>query len=97
MSAKKTTVAPVLSNKQCSELQACIYETLDIFFSDLDGHQVNNLHQIIIDEVEKPLLVMVMRHCKGRQTLAAETLGISRGTLRKKLKHFKINPEDSYE
>ena len=31
------------------------------------------------------MLATVMRHCQGNQTRAAEILGISRGTLRKKL------------
>jgi Fis family transcriptional regulator len=36
-------------------------------------------------EVERPMLVSVMRHVGDNQSRAAALLGLSRGTLRKKL------------
>jgi Fis family transcriptional regulator len=37
-------------------------------------------------EVEEPLLRVVLRHADGNQTRAAEILGITRATLRRKLR-----------
>ena len=41
-------------------------------------------------EVEKPLFRAVLIYTKGNQSEAAEILGINRGTLRKKLKTYKL-------
>jgi len=41
-------------------------------------------------EVERPLFETVMDYADGNQSEAAEILGINRGTLRKKLKTYKL-------
>jgi Fis family transcriptional regulator len=41
-------------------------------------------------EVERPLLSAVLGYTNGNQCEAAEILGINRGTLRKKLKAYKL-------
>jgi Fis family transcriptional regulator len=40
---------------------------------------------MVIGAVERPLIEAMLKHAGGNQTLAAEYLGISRATLRKKL------------
>jgi Fis family transcriptional regulator len=45
---------------------------------------------MVLGEVEKPLLEVIMKHVKGNQSNAAKTLGLSRGTLRKKLKIYRM-------
>jgi Fis family transcriptional regulator len=54
----------------------------------LDGQEITNLYDIVIAEVEEPLLQTVMRITGNNQSLAARLLGLSRGTLRKKLEQF---------
>jgi Fis family transcriptional regulator len=44
----------------------------------------------VIGEVEKPLFRAVLTYTNGNQSEAAEILGINRGTLRKKLKDYKL-------
>nr|WP_275289033.1 DNA-binding transcriptional regulator Fis [Halomonas elongata] len=58
------------------------------YFDHLDGCEVTDLHAMVIAEVEAPLLASVLEHAQGNQTRAAEMLGLNRGTLRKKLKHY---------
>lgn len=41
----------------------------------------------VVEQVESQLLSLALVQCRGNQTLTAETLGLNRGTLRKKLKH----------
>lgn len=41
----------------------------------------------VVEQVEAHLLSLALVQCRGNQTLTAETLGLNRGTLRKKLKH----------
>lgn len=66
-------------------LRECVRHALGRYFERLDGHRVQGLYQLVMTEVEEPMLTTVMRYCGGNQTRAAEILGISRGTLRKKL------------
>lgn len=47
-----------------------------------------NLYQLIIEEVEAPLFRTVMEQTRYNQSKAARVLGVSRGTLRTKLKRY---------
>jgi len=72
-------------------LNGCVRKALDKYFADLDGHDAGELYQLMLGEVEKPLLEKVMLHTKGNQTQASQLLGINRGTLRKKLKQYDLD------
>ena len=61
------------------------------YFSSLNGHRPGDLYDLVIGQVEQPLLKTVMEYTKGNQSQAAGILGINRGTLRKKLKTYSIN------
>lgn len=58
------------------------------YFAHLDGQEVTNVHQMVLTEVEAPMLEAVMRYCRDNQTKASKVLGLNRGTLRKKLKQY---------
>ena len=47
-----------------------------------------DLYQLILEEVEAPLFRSVMELTRYNQSKAARVLGLSRGTLRTKLKHY---------
>ena len=49
-----------------------------------------NMHELIMSKVEKPLLVQILRRVGGNQVQAAKILGINRNTLRKKIKLYGI-------
>jgi Fis family transcriptional regulator len=66
-------------------LKQCVEETMQQYFHRLDGQPVTNIYDMVLSEVEAPLLAVVMRVCQGNQCRAAEMMGLSRGTLRKKL------------
>ena len=59
---------------------------LDQYFTDLAGESPGNLYNLVVSNVEKPLLLYVMNYAEGNQSKAAEILGLNRNTLRKKLK-----------
>ena len=63
-------------------------EALQSYFETLNGHKPAHLYDLVMREVEEPLVNVVMGHVQGNQSRAATILGINRGTLRKKLKEF---------
>ena len=71
-------------------LRDCVREALDQYFARLDGHDTSGLFDLVMGEVEAPLLEVVMRRSGGNLTRAASLLGINRATLRKKLRHYGI-------
>ena len=56
------------------------------YFKQLDGAEPVQVYDLVLAEIEKPLLSVVLEQTRGNQTRASEILGLNRGTLRKKLK-----------
>jgi DNA-binding protein Fis len=48
------------------------------------------LHEKIVNRVERELIVQVMQSCGNVQTKAATRLGINRNTLRSKLQQYNL-------
>ena len=71
-------------------IEECVRDNLEAYFKDLRGVEPNNLHELIMNVVERPLLDVVMKHADGNQSKAAEWLGINRNTLRRKLVEHKL-------
>lgn len=65
---------------------------MEDYFQALNGHAPKNLYDLILDQVEPPLLRATLGYCDGNQSKAADMLGLNRATLRKKLKQHKIKP-----
>lgn len=61
---------------------------LSDYFASLNGHRPAHLYDMVLREVEEPLLKAVLDYTEGNQVRAADILGINRGTLRKKLRNF---------
>ena len=57
----------------------------------MNGHRPAHLYNMVLREVEEPLLKAVLDYTDGNQLRAADILGINRGTLRKKLKQFGLS------
>ena len=76
-----------MSKKHIEEV---VRASLDSYFKDLKGVEPDNLYELMMGTVEKPMLDMVMRHAEGNQSRAAEWLGLNRNTLRKKLLEHKL-------
>ena len=66
-------------------------QVLTEYFARLNGHTPADLHQLVLREVEEPLLRIVMERSAGNQSRAAAMLGITRATLRKKLRLFGLS------
>ena len=64
---------------------------LDQYFNDLDGDQPSAIYEMVINTVEKPLLLYIMNKTEGNQSKAAKILGLNRNTLRKKLIQYNLD------
>lgn len=58
------------------------------YFVELKGTDPVDMYKIVMEEIEASLFRAVMEHCKYNQSRAAVMLGISRGTLRTKLRRY---------
>jgi two-component system, NtrC family, nitrogen regulation response regulator GlnG len=74
-------------------LSGAVETHLAAYFSDF-GNDLppDGLHDRILEQVERPLLIATMAVVRGNQLRAAKLLGINRNTLRKKLTDLGIDP-----
>lgn len=74
-------------------LRECVQTAVQNYFAHLEGELPSNLYDLVLAEVEAPLLEVVMKQVRNNQTKASQVLGLNRGTLRKKLKQYKLISE----
>jgi|TARA_B110000444_G_scaffold255062_1_gene288697 Fis family transcriptional regulator len=80
----------MVSNEEKKTLKYQVGIALRRYFKELDGNKASDVYKMVLTEVEAPMLKEVMRHCNGNQSEACKVLGINRGTLRTKLKQYKL-------
>ncbi|MDX9767644.1 MAG: helix-turn-helix domain-containing protein [Ectothiorhodospiraceae bacterium] len=73
------------------DIADCVRRNLNRYFRDLDGETPHAIYDMVLACVEKPMLEVVMKQAQGNQTIAAEMLGISRSTLRRKLAELNLS------
>jgi len=56
-------------------LPDCVRANIEAYFSDLDGTEPANMHDMLMRAVEKPLLEVVMAQAQHNQSRAAQWLG----------------------
>lgn len=77
-----------LGSLKRESLRDCVEHAVKNYFQHLDGQDVTDVYNMVLAEVESPLLEVVMKYTRHNQTKAAHVLGLNRGTLRKKLKEY---------
>jgi Fis family transcriptional regulator len=75
---------------RASEIAECVRKSLEKYFKDLDGERPRTVYEMVLKNVEKPMIEVVLDYAEGNQTVAAKWLGINRNTLRKKIELLKI-------
>ena len=79
---------PLTAANSTSSLRENVETAMANYFKHLDGQPVTDVYQMVMSEIEAPLLEQVMKYVRNNQTKAAHLLGLNRGTLRKKLKQY---------
>ncbi len=79
------------SQEQNFTLRESVELAMKNYFAQLDNEQPTDIYELVLAEVEAPLMESVMTYTQGNQTKASKVLGLNRGTLRKKLKTYGLN------
>lgn len=75
-------------NQEKASFSDHVTKMLEEYFGNLGGQVPSNIYNMVLEQVEVPLLEKIMQFTRNNQSKAANILGISRGTLRTKLKRY---------
>ena len=68
-----------------------VRKVMNRYFAQLDQKNIPiDVYQLVLNEIEPPLLASVMKFSNNNQSKASRVLGINRTTLRTKLKKYNI-------
>jgi Fis family transcriptional regulator, factor for inversion stimulation protein len=73
-----------------NELSDAVKRSLERYFKDMDGERPTSIYEMVLKNIEKPMIETVLGKAAGNQSLAAEMLGVTRNTLRKKMQQLRI-------
>ena len=85
MKKKRKTIN--LSNSSLSKI---VQKEAKDFIERMNGSKSSNMHSLFLNETEKTLINTVLENCNGNVTKSAFLLGISRGTLIKRIKEYDL-------
>ena len=75
-----------------SEQRVCLHEFVSCvsrqYLDDMGDTPPDNLHGVIMNEAERALIETVLEHTGGNQSRAADILGITRTTLRGRIRRY---------
>ena len=83
----KQTQEPLVQNQS---LRDSVSIAVRHYLKELDGQMATDVYEMVLAEIEAPLLEEIMAYTRNNQTKASIMLGLNRGTLRKKLKQYKL-------
>jgi Fis family transcriptional regulator len=73
-----------------NELGEAVRRSLERYFKDMEGERPTAIYDMVLKNVEKPMIEVVLGRTEGNQSRAAAMLGIDRNTLRKKMQQLRI-------
>ena len=73
-----------------NELADCVKRSLERYFKDMDGEKPTSIYEMVLKNIEKPMIETVLAKAQGNLSLAAQMLGVTRNTLRKKMQQLRI-------
>ncbi len=80
----------VQTGTQETSLEALVDIKLRSSMNGIEGLEKGDIHAMVLEQVERPLIRLVLEKCRWNQVKAADILGINRNTLRKKISELQI-------
>jgi Fis family transcriptional regulator len=77
--------------QQAIPLRQHVKNTICRYLKDMGNTVPENLYQMLLAEIEPPLIEEILKRTGGNQSKAAGMLGITRNTLRTKMQRYSIN------
>ena len=84
------TIGDTAITTQDSSLEAIVDVKLRSCFIGIERLEKGNIHAMVLEQVERPLIRFILEKTRWNQVKAADILGINRNTLRKKIQELKI-------
>jgi Fis family transcriptional regulator, factor for inversion stimulation protein len=72
-------------------LHEFVRDVVEQYLRDMGSTPPDNLYQVIMAEVERPLIRTVLDKTGGNQSRAARVLGITRATLRNRIQRYNLD------
>ncbi len=88
--ANPAAIDEATHNAEVPSLRDAVTASVRQYLEELDGQLSTDVYQMVLAEMEAPLLEEIMAYTRNNQTKASIMLGLNRGTLRKKLKQYKL-------
>lgn len=76
-------------------LRQHVQNTVSRYLQDMGKTVPENLYQMLLAEIEPPLIEEILKCTGGNQSRAADMLGITRNTLRTKMQRYSIRPHSN--
>jgi len=67
-----------------------VKEAISHYLRDMGSTEPENLYRKLLSEIEPPLIEKTLEHTEGNQSRAARILGLTRNTLRDKIRRYDI-------
>lgn len=81
MPAKKNQAIPLREHVQA---------TIRQYLEDMGNTEPEHVYRRLLSEIEPPLIEEILRYAGGNQSRSARILGMTRNTLRSKLRRYSI-------
>lgn len=78
----------MMKSRSADSLASSVEEAVSGYLNTMADEQVTELYELVLSEVEAPLIECVLQFTNNNQSQTASILGLNRGTLRKKLRKY---------
>jgi Fis family transcriptional regulator len=82
----------LVANLSSTSLEKLVRSKLEVWFQQQKSNdvEIQGLYDVVMEQVEKPLIELALKVHRGNQVKTAQMLGINRNTLKKKIDHYQI-------